>query len=215
MPGKHVHFAYDAYPPTPPSTYSYTSSLPSPGGPITPPPLQYFGSPHAYSPLPSVHGQLNPILALPCTQHLHYNMTLPPSTLQFHPTVPRHVRDEPATFPPLPHMTVTSRSLPWSIRVTPSGKSAFVTVSDVFDAIYTSLRVNMTPNEFAQLPSADAQRQVNDAYRRRYKSMSDPNAYNEEKKQGLKRVDFLAAMTCFAGLSMTKKGPDVWELSVS
>lgn len=73
----------------------------------------------------------------------------------------------------------------------------------------------MTPNEFAQLPSADAQRQVNDAYRRRYKSMSDPNAYNEEKKQGLKRVDFLAAMTCFAGLSMTKKGPDVWELSVS
>jgi hypothetical protein len=112
-------------------------------------------------------------------------------------------------------MTITSRSLPWTIKVIPSGKSAFVTVSDVFDAIYRSLRVNMTEPEFAQIRSVDAQRRVNDAYRRRYKLLSDPNVYNEEKRQGLRRVDFLSGMVSFAGLSMTKQGPDVWELSVS
>ncbi|KAF9460202.1 hypothetical protein BDZ94DRAFT_1266623 [Collybia nuda] len=210
MSGRYVHFAYDSYPPTPPSTFSNSSSLPSPGGPMTPPPLHY-----KHAPLPAVPCQLNPILAAPSAHNLHYNMTLPPSTVQFHPTVPHHIRDEPATYPHVPRMTITSRSLPWSITVTPSGKSVFVTVSDVFKAIYASLRVNMTSGEFAQLRSVDAQRQVNDAYRRRYRLIPNPSAYDEEKRQGLRRVDFLAAMHCFAGLSPTKQGPDVWELSVS
>jgi len=214
MPGKHVRF--DGIPPTPPSLYSYTSSLPSEGGPITPPPLQHFGSPHAYSPLPSVQSRIHPVLGAAHVPLVRYDLTLPSSSLQLHPSVPAHVLREPATQPPLPCMTIICAHLPWSINVTASNSKhgIYVTVIDVFEAIYRALRLGVTADEFESIRTLEEKQRVDDAYRRRYKSVGDRKGYELEKSKGLKRVDFLKERQIFASLTSTPGGPEIWELNV-
>jgi hypothetical protein len=110
-------------------------------------------------------------------------------------------------------MKITCARLPWSITVEPQPGAPFVTVSDVLLAIYTSLRRNVLPTEFASLPSA-SQYAVNDAFQRRYKRLHAGDR-EIEKSKGLKRVDFLVDKTTFMGLSATQKGPEVWQLHTS
>ncbi|RDB22499.1 hypothetical protein Hypma_010156 [Hypsizygus marmoreus] len=213
MPGKHVRF--QGIPPTPPSLYSSNSSLPSTDGPITPPSGRYMGSPHAYSPLPKAASRIHSALRAAPGPYIRYDLSLPPTTLQLAPSMPSHVLRDAATEPPLPVMTITCRHVPWKITVRASGNPPYVTVMDVFDAIYSSLRLNVTESEFGRIPTLDEQRRVDDAYRRRYKRIGDVKLYELEKAKGVKRVDFLQARTMFAGLTSTMAGPEVWELNVS
>jgi len=56
------------------------------------------------------------------------------------------------------------------------------------------------------------------AYESRYKRMEDvdPRGCEEEKKKGVKRVDFLMGRTMFMGLSpCVPMGPNVWVINVS
>ena len=178
----------------------------------------HFGSPYACSPLPTVPTQIHPALGFSHTPHLSYNVSLPPTTVTPHlPSLSPTVLAESATNPPLPTLTIVHPYLPWPITITPSsGKpGAFITVSDVLRGIYHSLRLNVTPAEFKNLPSTEAQHRVNEAYRRRYKRITDARVYAEEKGKGLKRVDFLVDKHRFMGLVSTQRGPTVWELSVS
>ncbi|GLB33833.1 hypothetical protein LshimejAT787_0107170 [Lyophyllum shimeji] len=212
MPGKHVRF--DGIPPTPP--FSYTSSLPSEDGPLTPPPLQHFGSPHAYSPLPSVPSRIHPVLGATRVPLIHYDLSLPLPSLKLHPTVPAQVLSEPATQPPLPCMTIICRHLRWSINVTASNSKhgTYVTIADVFEAIYRALRLAVTEKEFENIPTLEEKRRVDNAFRRRYKSTDDKEGYELEKRKGLKRIDFLKERHVFASLTSTPHGPEIWELNV-
>ncbi|KAF8879365.1 hypothetical protein BD779DRAFT_1551964 [Infundibulicybe gibba] len=216
MSERHVHFAADAYPPTPSPTYSY-SSLPSPGGPFTPPSLGFSRSPRAYAPLPGIPIKLNPALGCSQSPLLNYNVSFPPSTITPNiPSLPAGVLAEPATHPPVGRLEIICPLLPWRITITPSGKpGSCVTVADVLTGIYTKLRLSVTDGEFHSLPTRDAQRIVNDTYRRRCSRNRDPRAIQLEESKGVKRVDFLAERTQFMGLSATPGGPDVWELSLS
>jgi len=216
MSPKHVHFDI---PPTPPLVYSYSSSSQS-SGPVTPPSAGYRGSPHSYSPLPSVSSQVHPILrpvnpgSVP---PLSYNLSYAPSMAQIHNSYPAHVLHEPATNPPLPVMTIISRHLPWSIQVTPSDMKhgMYVTVMDVLTTIYNTLRLGVTEREFENLPSLEEKRRVNDTFCRRYGRIEDRKASELEKSKGVKRIDFLKGKKMFEGFTRTSRGPEVWELLVS
>lgn len=217
MPGQHVHFAEGAYPPTPSSTYSSSSSLPSSDEPVTPPPLNYYGSPHAYSPLPSVGCRIHPALSVSTyAVNIFYDVSFPPNTAQLHPSISSQIFSQPATNPPLPYMTIIHRQLPWTIRVVPTRKpGTYVTVGDVLEAIYHRLRLTATEMEYRNIPTQDMKERVDMAYRRRYKRLQqDGGEYEKEKARGVRRIDFIGEKNIFAGLGSTGKGPDVWELQV-
>ncbi|KAF8919229.1 hypothetical protein CPB85DRAFT_1156635, partial [Mucidula mucida] len=108
---------------------------------------------------------------------------------------------EPAISPPLSRMTITSPHLAWPIQVEPKLNGAYITVSDVLGAIYHSLRQNIRPAEFHSLPGKNDMQRVTAAYQARYRRIPNRTSYEEEKKAGVKRVDFLKGKIIFAGLS--------------
>jgi len=112
-------------------------------------------------------------------------------------------------------MTIIHRHLPWTIRVVPMRKpGTYVTIADVLDAIFHTLRLTATEGEYRKIPSQEMQQRVDVAYRRRYKRLQDAGEYEREKGRGVRRIDFLVENNIFAGLSSTGRGPDVWELNV-
>jgi hypothetical protein len=215
MPGKHVRF--QDIPPTPPSAYSQLSSLPS-EGPITPPPIQFSGSPYGFKPLPHIEYHIHIALSPYHANAAKCDLSLPTKYIQLQSLLPPQILAEPATSPPLPCMTITCANLPWLIRVTPSGNSKhgpFVTVLDVLDAIHRSLRVSVTKAEFDKVQTSEEQRRINEAYRWRYKKMTDAAAYEQERSAGIRRVDFLMGKSAFAGLLSSGSDPERWELNLS
>ena len=209
MPGKHVHFASDAFPDTPSPTYS-SSSLPSSGGPRTP--VSAADSSISGYVLARIHPLLGITQPSPM---LKYDVSQPPSTIKPNVlTVPPHALNELATTPPIPSMIIRCPHLPWTITILPTN-TKYVTVRDVFEGIYRSLRHAVLEAEFQCLPSAEAKYGVNNAYIRRYKRLDDPQARELEKSKGLKRIDFLGERTLFTGLSSTMEGPHVWFMSMS
>jgi len=232
MPGRHVRFAssnvYHSPPAQVPSLTYSPSSLSSPG-PFTPPsiPVVLPGpSPYAFSLPPSRHPQpkipgpihMHSLLGLSYPPPINYDLTLPPSTVStHHHSLSKRSLSEPATNPPLPSLTVVTPHLPRgrTILVTASRNGAFVTVSDVLDAIYHALRANVSSADYYSLPSQKDMQRVTLAYEARCKRIRDSRAYAEEKRQGAKRVDFLMGLTKFMGLSRTSSGPDVWLLNIS
>jgi hypothetical protein len=121
---------------------------------------------------------------------------------------------EAATTPPLPFLTITSTHLPWIIKVY-SSNGQFVTLEDVFDSIYRSLRRNITSGEFNFFSPQEDQRRATRAYEKRYRRFRNSRAYEEEKRSGMKRVDFLMAHTKFLGIINNSRRPDEWQLRVA
>jgi len=101
MPGKHVHFATDAFPDTPSPTFSSTS-LPSSGGPLTP--VSAAGSSIAGPVLARIHPLLGITQPSPM---LKYDLSKPPSTIMPNVlSIPPHALNEQATTPPIPSMVI-------------------------------------------------------------------------------------------------------------
>jgi hypothetical protein len=111
-------------------------------------------------------------------------------------------------------MSIIHRYLPWTIKVVPMRKpGTYVSIADVLDAIFNTLRLTTTEGEYRQIPTQEIQQRVDVAYRRRYKRLQ-AGEYEREKARGVRRVDFLLEKNIFAGLSSTGRGPDVWELNM-
>jgi hypothetical protein len=121
---------------------------------------------------------------------------------------------EPATNPPLGFITITTPYLPWTIKVHASNGS-YITLENVFDAIYRSLRTNITTSEFNSFSSQNDQRRATRAYEQRYRRQRSTRIYEEEKRGGMKRVDFLMGHSRFLGISNTGHRPDEWQLNVT
>ena len=87
-----------------------------------------------------------------------------------------------------------------------------MTVDDVLNTLRRAMRVIVTKAEFDQVQTVDGRRRIEEAYRRRYQKIND----EQERSNGIRRVDFLMGRTTFAGLSLSS-GHDAesWELSVS
>jgi len=88
----------------------------------------------------------------------------------------------------------------------------FVTVADVLKTLYTALRLAVTPAEYDALPSREAKFRVVAAYENRCRKSG--NAYDEEKRKGVKRIDFLMGRNMFAGLTAISGQRDTWLLHV-
>lgn len=155
------------------------------------------------------------LFALPppiyCTHSpsVNFDLTLPPpNTSTNHRGFSRHTLLESATKTPLSALTLISPHLSWSIEVTaPYG--TYVTVHDVLDGIYRSLRANISSNDFRALRQKD-QNRVTIAFEQRCLRSKKPEY---ERRMGVRRVDFLMGYTMFTGLTATNKGHDVWVLN--
>jgi len=100
-------------------------------------------------------------------------------------------------------MTLDSPYLPWKIQVI-AGNGSFVSVLDIINAIYHCLRAGVGGPEFSKyLPARKDQDRATAAYRQRYRRYKDPRTYDEEKRRGLRRIDFLMGHSEFRGLSKT------------
>jgi hypothetical protein len=157
---------------------------------------------------------------------------------------PSHFRaalGEAATNPPLPGMTLVSDFLPYRVTIAPgvgngatsspwtpatvplpipgmpaSPSTQTVCVYDILVGLYKCLRTPLTPAEFDALaPTLKAS--LSAAYHARVARVADPVKRDEERRKGLKRVDYLlaAGKTHFVGLGATKQNNRVWILNLA
>ena len=127
--------------------------------------------------------------------------------------LPGRALHEPATTPPLSLLFISSIHLPWIINVYASNGS-YVSVGDVFHSIYRSLRTNITTTEFNLFPRRKDQVRATRAYEQRYRRFRNTYGNDNEKRCGMKRIDFLMNHTRFHGISKTGHHPGEWQLNV-
>ncbi|KAK0490135.1 hypothetical protein EDD18DRAFT_551049 [Armillaria luteobubalina] len=221
MAVKQVHFALDqAYQvSSTPSTYKTSRHGPRPKDqssrrePRLPGPTSYA----LPTPKVRVRPQAHSLLAVVKPPAINYDLANHPSTVtsSYSTLYSRpNTLSEPAISPHIPHLTLTSPHLFWRISVRPLLNGTYVTVSDVLFAMYNGLRENVSPAEFYGLPSKTEMRRVTEAYEQRYRRIKSRSGSYEEKKAGVKRVDFFMGRTKFSGLSPSTKGHDVWVLNI-
>ncbi|KAJ7903952.1 hypothetical protein B0H13DRAFT_1620977 [Mycena leptocephala] len=225
MPGR-VRFssANTFHSPPPPlmgpsSSSSGTSSL----GPLTPPPLPYPGLPgptpfvprYSYYPAKPI-ARPHALIAFSPALVLNYGISLPPSSISaLYIGISSAGLLEPAVYPPEPSLTLVTPHLPWSIVVPAVNNGRFVTVSDVLHAVHFTLRIGVTQAEWRALGTPKLMHQASEAYRRRCERLRGHRGYMEEKRQGVKCVDFLMGYTKFLGILPTSRASDVWQLNIS
>ncbi|KAF4583620.1 hypothetical protein EYR38_002375 [Pleurotus pulmonarius] len=220
MPTRRVHFAATntVHQLSTPSPAWSSTSLPSTPGIQTPPnlpatlpgptPYHFVLPTKVARPLPR-HPLPHPALHGP-PPSVHYDCSYPPQTLAIsNRRLSPYFLSEPATNPPVSLMFITSPHLPWTVKVNPS-RFGVVTVSDVFQAVYASLRKNIYPSDFESLAHHDKKR-VRKAYEERYRRLRSSREADQEKSQGVKRVDFLMGHSRFMGLTVTSD-PTVWSM---
>ncbi|KAF8069275.1 hypothetical protein FPV67DRAFT_1116715 [Lyophyllum atratum] len=226
MPGKHVRFSKKNVlhsPPTPALSFSSFSPASS-GAPLTPP--SYSGglpgpSPYVVSFPKSGQAsymstvRMHALLQSSSSPALNFDLTQHPSTItSHHQGISQRALSEPATKPPLASLTLLIPHLPWTVTVHAS-YGPYVTVTDVLEGIYRKLRANISSHEFNSLPSEKDRRRVTSAYEQRYRRIRGSRDYEDEKRQGVRRVDFLMGHTRFMGLSSSSSGPEVWILNTA
>ncbi|KAG7094563.1 hypothetical protein E1B28_005391 [Marasmius oreades] len=201
---------------------SSLSSLSSSKGPATPPPYRSISLP-SHSPYPSYTPSkrgMNPIRVhylLACTHEpaLDFDVTIPISSLPSRHRPPSSLLAEPALSPAVPSLILTTPLLPWSFTIYPSN-GYYVSVRDVLDGIYHALRSSATHKDYLFVPSRKDQHRIHEAYERRCSRIRDYHASREEKKSGVKRVDFLRQRTRFIGIAPSDDArADVWELCLN
>ena len=203
----------------------YPSSAPSPSLALVTPPTGYgLPGPSPYT-LPNLPRRTTTFVQYPDFVRAHslldisaviYDMAEHPSTITTHNNYslsPQTLREQ-ATIPPLPFLSITSIHLPWTIKVYASN-GLYVTIEDVFYSIYHTLRTNITIAEFNLLSKQNDQRRAARAYEKRYRRLRNNKAYENEKRGGMKRVDFLMGHTKFIGISNTSYRPDEWQLRIA
>jgi hypothetical protein len=108
-------------------------------------------------------------------------------------------------------ITSAGTHFPWNVKVYASSDTGFVTLEDVVFAVHAALRVSITSSDYSLLRTTDDQKRVARAYEERYRRLRSERAYQDEKRAGMKRVDFLMGRTRWIGLEQNKKkGVDEW-----
>ncbi|KIL59711.1 hypothetical protein M378DRAFT_14649 [Amanita muscaria Koide BX008] len=96
--------------------------------------------------------------------------------------------------------------------------TGYITVLDVLLALYTSLRMIVHPSEYKTLTRSPVspthtEESVTSAFWARIASVQDPKKREEQRRKGVRRIDFLGSDTKFLGLTGTLKN-DEWELEL-
>ena len=88
-------------------------------------------------------------------------------------------------------------------------------MEDVLSSIYRSLRTNITASEFNTFQSPTDRGRATRAYEQRYRRQRSVRVYEEEKRGGMKRIDFLMGHTQFLGISNENHRLEEWRLHVT
>ena len=205
--GKQVRFAYNLHtfhsPGSPPRSLD-TPPTPTRRLPAVPRPYPYS---YSYPSVPRPHPLLEP-------SGVSWDMMEHASTIsRNNHLLPGRALHEPATTPPQPFLSISSIHLPWIIEVYASNGS-YVTIGDVFNSIYRSLRTNITTTEFNFFPHRKDQVRATRAYEQRYRRFRNTFGTDMEKRCGMKRIDFLMNHTIFNGISKSGHHSDEWQLNV-
>lgn len=161
---------------------------------------------------------LNPWLVAKQNYELHTYLSTPPFSYSFlnrPDTITRkgfHGLHQYATRPPTSYMVIESPHLPWSIRIggrTPDDK--YLSVSEVFTAIYEALRQSPTAAElnilYASSESKKKYREITSAYHKRSKR---ENPYQQDY---IRKIDWLCGRDVFDGLIRKKdKDKPAWTI---
>jgi len=126
----------------------------------------------------------------------------------------QRILNDPATYPPLPSLTLVSSHLPWDLNISRSSQ-LYVTVADVLGGLYRALRICATQGELGR--EAEVKRAaILRAHMRRCERLisSDPRKMDHERNRGPRRIDFLAGAHHLRGLVKTER-PNVWYLQLS
>ena len=130
-----------------------------------------------------------------------------PNTLKF-----RALKDQQMTSwdmmrfvcePPLQHMRLYHAHLPWYIDVE-AQNPAGVTLYDLFAAIHMCMMTQIENADYYNVEmSSEARAQVADAWAARCRT-------EEERRQGIRRVDYLMGRCIMEGIQKGKDG--MWEI---
>ena len=201
---KQVRFAYDLHRFHSPGTPTRSLDTPLSSNHHLPGPYPYA---YAYPSVPRLH----PLLE---ASAVNWDMMEHSSTITRNKHfLPGRALYEPATTPPLSFLSISSIHLPWIIEVY-SSNGSYVSLGDVFNYIYRSLRTNITTTEFNFFPHRRDQVRATRAYEQRYRRFRNTFHNDDEKRCGMKRIDFLMNHTRFYGISKTGHSPEEWQLNV-
>ncbi|KAL0066745.1 hypothetical protein AAF712_006136 [Marasmius tenuissimus] len=122
-----------------------------------------------------------------------------------------------AITPPRHHLVLRNKYLVWDLEIQSSASTddgdAFVSVEKLLQGLHTALQVRVTDGELRRAQKGEA---VEAAFSERCKAAErehGPGAGEEERRQGIKRVDFLEGHLRFFGLASTPE-PGVFKFTV-
>lgn len=181
-----------------------------------PSPYRFSSKPVASSMSSRSKPRVNPLLAPSYPLAINYNIISPPSTVSTPLSrLSARALAQPAVTPPLPFITLISPLMSWEIRVPAAANGAYVTVADVLEATYRSLRIPVSSADFHAL-RPDMQTRASAAFESRCSGLHrSRDGYLHERRKGMKRIDLLAERTRFQGLSSTSHGPNVWTINLT
>lgn len=151
---------------------------------------------------PVVQRRVGPSQTVPLTVHELGQAVTSPETLRL-----RIVCDA------IPHwpldLSITGSSLNPPIRSRPA--IPYITIGDVIFALHAHLHTPITHEEWGRL-NANQETEVAKAYTRRYKA--HPASEREQRREGVKRVDYLLKKHAFKGLTWTTPEDGVERLKL-
>lgn len=104
--------------------------------------------------------------------------------------------------PPVQSLRIVCKDMPWMIRI--KKKEGFVTVSDVFEAIYIQMQEQIIHSEW-RLMSSRHQKNIIQQWNQR-SAAAKAAGQHDNHDGGIRRVDYLLGRTAFIGL---KQDPDM------
>lgn len=109
--------------------------------------------------------------------------------------------------PPLPHMRLYSPYYPWYIEVESTNPSG-VTLHELFAAIWASMMTSISNADYYNNEMDD---EVRDQIAKAWAARCGEN--DEQRKSGVRRVDFLTEKVILSGFAKGKDG--MWEMRLS
>jgi len=192
------------------ATQYITAGAPSPG---------YYG--HGPSPLMPMMSlpQHTPYPAMQKEPQMHYSLAVPGNKVPlvvwdiFQPTSSLLAASQSfpiyptlsAIEPPVYSLRIVCKDMPWMIRIKKREKEGFITVGDIFEAIYLQMQEQIIHSEW-RLMSPKTQKYVISKYNQRVAAEKATAQYHnqhqpkQEQVDGIKRVDYLLDRVGFVGL---------------
>ena len=168
-------------------------------------------------PRPQLHNLINGEILAP---HLYINFVSPDlafrtrtgSGIHHFTTLSQYDLEQPATHPQMTRVRIVCDMIPqWPVDLQVLGTSLsphrrrraalpYLTLEDIVQAVHASLHRKISHEEWGRL-SLSQETDVARAYTRRYKASGSEWVEQQQRAEGVKRVDFLLKATWFKGFT--------------